>query len=197
MYDERYAGPPAAAPAPGPAQGPAHPYQQPYQQASQQAYQQPPGPAHPYQQHPHSPTHRLPDIPEPAGDLRRLTAIAVDSVLLTGMLGFLSLGLRVADGRPFGAFWAAAIGCAVGVSFLNHVVLTRILGASVGKFLVRTRVILEKTGTRPRVPRLVKRWLAGYGFLVLWLIMALFDGEDDPEDLCGVRMVRRRDLLPS
>ncbi|MEU7160498.1 hypothetical protein [Streptomyces chrestomyceticus] len=59
----------------------------------------------------------------------------------------------------------------------------------------RTRVILEKTGTRPRVPRLVKRWLAGYGFLVLWLVMAVFDGADDPEDLCGVRMVRRRDLL--
>ncbi|MEU6959133.1 RDD family protein [Streptomyces chrestomyceticus] len=141
------------------------------------------------------PVYRLPDIPEPAGDLRRLTAIVIDSVLLTGLLGVLSLGVRVGGDRPFGAFWAVAIGCGLGVSFLNHVVLTRMLGASVGKFVVRTRVILEKTGTRPRVPRLVKRWLAGYGFLVLWLIMAVFDGADDPEDLCGVRMVRRRDLL--
>ncbi|MEU7226067.1 RDD family protein [Streptomyces chrestomyceticus] len=180
MYDERYA-PPAPAPGPTNPYGPPqpHPYTHPH--------------PHPHPRQP--PVYRLPDIPEPAGDLRRLTAIVIDSVLLTGLFGVLSLGVRVGGDRPFGAFWAVAIGCGLGVSFLNHVVLTRMLGASVGKFVVRTRVILEKTGTRPRVPRLVKRWLAGYGFLVLWLIMAVFDGADDPEDLCGVRMVRRRDLL--
>lgn len=178
MYDERHA-PPAPAPTNPYAPYQSHPYAPPH--------------PHPYPHQP--PVYRLPDIPEPAGDLRRLTAIVIDSVLLTGLLGVLSLGVRVGGDRPFGAFWAVAIGCGLGVSFLNHVVLTRMLGASVGKFLVRTRVILEKTGTRPRVPRLVKRWLAGYGFLVLWLITAVFDGADDPEDLCGVRMVRRRDLL--
>lgn len=72
--------------------------------------------------------------------------------------------------------------------------LTRIGGASLGKFAVRTRVIRETDASRPRLPRLFRRWLGGYLFVVVWIIAACFDMADGPEDFCGIRLVRFRDL---
>ncbi|UNO42098.1 RDD family protein [Streptomyces sp. MST-110588] len=133
-------------------------------------------------------------MPGPAGLLRRFGAITVDSFLLALCLGVSVIGTRVGVHMDFPKAWLVMAGCGFGVSFVNHVLLTRVLGASVGKYLCRTRVILEKTGTRPHLPRLFKRWLGGYLFLILWIIASVFDMEDEPEDMCGVRMVRLRDL---
>ncbi|WP_432141786.1 RDD family protein [Streptomyces sp. bgisy084] len=88
----------------------------------------------------------------------------------------------------------AVAGAGFGLPFLNQVLLTRIAGASLGKFAVRTRVIRETDASRPRLPRLFRRWLGGYLFIVVWIIAACFEMEDDPEDFCGVRLVRRKDL---
>ncbi|MEV0374753.1 RDD family protein [Streptomyces sp. NPDC050636] len=159
-------------------------------------------PQHPHQQQPPAPYQQQPSpqgaaavarIPEPA-DARRIGAVFVDSLLaLTAAF----IAMRVTDGAdlPFSKGISAIAGACFGISFLNHVVLTRISGASIGKFATRTRVIYEKTGTRPRLTRLFKRWLGGYLFIAIWMLAAVFGWADEgPDDFCGVRLVRYRDL---
>ncbi|TJZ55718.1 RDD family protein [Streptomyces piniterrae] len=184
----------------GPHQQPA--YQQappPQQQYGQQQYAQQQG--HPYQQPP-APYQQQPApqgataamrIPE-AADARRIGAVFVDGVLALGA-AFLAFRLFHGPGRLFFEEISAWAGACFGFSFLNHVVLARIAGASIGKFALRTRVIYEKTGARPRVTRLFRRWLGGYLFIAIWILAAVFDSADEgPDDFCGVRLVRYRDL---
>ena len=177
------------------------PQQQHYQQPPQNPYQQQPAPPYqqqpPYHQNPHAqPGHTAPArIPQHANDMRRIGAFLLDGVLA---LLVCAIALRAASRAdlPFAKELLTVAGCGFGFSFLNHVVLTRLTGASIAKFATRTRVILQKTGARPRMPRLFKRWLGGYLVVVIWLIAALFDSADDdgPDDFCGIRLVRRRDL---
>ncbi|AJT70089.3 hypothetical protein T261_8497 [Streptomyces lydicus] len=188
---------------------PQHPYQQhPYQQPTPQQvppphqhyapqHSQPYAQQHPYQ-HPYqqpSPQQAMaPRIPQPANDMRRIGAVTLDG-LLTLIAAF--VGLRVSSGAhlPFSKDLLIVFGGGLGFSFLNHVILARISGASIGKFATRTRVIYEKTGTRPYLPRLFRRWLGGLVFVVIWIIAALMDSADEgPDDFCGVRLVRYRDL---
>ncbi|MEU8682456.1 RDD family protein [Streptomyces sp. NPDC048611] len=123
--------------------------------------------------------------------MRRFGAILLDGLLA---LTAAYVALRSAADLPGLQTFYAVAGAGFGLSFLNHVVLTRIAGASLGKFATRTRVVLETDAGRPRAPRLFRRWLGGYLFLVVWIIAACFNLEDDPEDFCGVRLVRFRDL---
>lgn len=187
---------------PSPYPNPPHPYgQQPYQgqQHPYQGPQQPPqGPAHPYspQSAPHSPyapPAAAPRIPNETNLLRRLGGIFLDGLLA---LTAAYVALRSANhaGLPALQTFYTVAGAGFGLSFLNHVLLTRVAGASLGKFAVRTRVIRETDATRPRLPRLFRRWLGGYFFLVIWIIASCFDLEDDPEDFCGLRLVSYRDL---
>ncbi|MFI6767884.1 RDD family protein [Streptomyces sp. NPDC050355] len=180
---------------PYPQQGPQHPYQQQApQQAPQHPYQQQPGP---YQQpaphQPHPPVAATRHIPREANDMRRLGAVLLDGLLT---LGAALIAMRAADraGLPDMQVLYATLGAGFGLSFLNHVVLTRIGGASIGKFAVRTRVIRETDASRPRLPRLFRRWLGGYLFILVWIIAAFFDAAEGPEDFCGIRLVRFRDL---
>ncbi|MGW2631428.1 RDD family protein [Streptomyces chattanoogensis] len=196
---------------------PQHPYQQqPYQQPTPQQAplpQQHYAPQHSQQyaphhaqqnaqQHPYQHPYQQPSpqqamaarIPQPANDMRRIGAVTLDG-LLTLTAAF--VGLRISSGAhlPFSKDLLIVFGGGLGFSFLNHVILTRISGASIGKFATRTRVIYEKTGTRPYLTRLFRRWLGGLAFVVIWLIAALMDSADEgPDDFCGVRLVRYRDL---
>ncbi|MFE1173584.1 RDD family protein [Streptomyces sp. NPDC058773] len=185
-------------------QGPPHPYQgqQPPQQEPRHPHQGPrnpyEGPQHPYppQPAPHAPygpPTTAPRIPEEAGTMRRFGAILVDGLLA---LAAAFVALNSADRADLPALQSiyAVAGSGFGISFLNHVLLTSITGASLGKFAARTRVIRETDGSRPRLPRLFRRWLGGYLFLIVWIIAACFGLEDDPEDFCGIRLVRFRDL---
>ncbi|MET9292488.1 RDD family protein [Streptomyces sp. NPDC003077] len=196
MYDHTRPQPgPHHAPGPYPPQAPApHPPQSasPYGPPAPYAPPGPHPPQFPGQYAPQPPP--PPRIPESAGDLRRAGAILIDGLCVAFVLGVVVIGARVTTHLEFPKDWLAMAGCGLGLSFLNHVVLTRLIGASVGKYICRARVVLEKTGTRPRLPRLFKRWLAGFGFLLVWLIASVFNLEDDPDDLCGVRMVALRDM---
>ncbi|WP_327157045.1 RDD family protein [Streptomyces tubercidicus] len=125
--------------------------------------------------------------------MRRFGAILLDG-LLALIAGYVALSSADHAGLPALQTFYAVAGAAFGLSFLNYVLLTRIAGASLGKFAVRTRVIRETDASRPRLPRLFRRWLGGYLFLVVWIIAACFDMEDDPEDFCGLRLVRYQDL---
>lgn len=201
-----YQGAPHAAPQQQPYEGAAHPYQGPqYPGPPQQPYPATPYPgqphphaAHPYApqptaQSPYGPPAAAPRIPDEADTMRRFGAILLDGLLA---LTAAYIALSSADHTDLPAlqtFYAVA-GAGFGISFLNHVLLTRIAGASLGKFAVRTRVIRETDASRPRLPRLFRRWLGGYLFLVVWIIAACFEMEDDPEDFCGVRLVRYKDL---
>ncbi|MEU9111307.1 RDD family protein [Streptomyces sp. NPDC048483] len=129
------------------------------------------------------------------GGLRRTCANVIDGVLSMagGYLGFLLAG----DPRQ-GVFTALGVG--FGFSFVNQVLLTRVVGASLGKLITRTRVILITDGGRPRLPRLFRRWLAGMLFTVYSDAVAHFQnlnrgyrpdstGPDMPKDFCGIRLV--------
>ncbi|MEI5131378.1 RDD family protein [Streptomyces libani] len=140
-----------------------------------------------------APPAAAPRIPNEANPMRRLGAIFLDG-LLALTAAYIALRSAGHAGLPALQVFYAVAGAGFGLSFLNHVLLTRIAGASLGKFAVRTRVIRETDATRPRLPRLFRRWLGGYFFLVIWIIAACFDLEDDPEDFCGLRLVSYRDL---
>ncbi|MEU8783650.1 RDD family protein [Streptomyces sp. NPDC048637] len=125
--------------------------------------------------------------------MRRFGAILLDGLLALAA-AFVALRSAGHSALPALQTFYAVAGAGFGLSFLNHVLLTRIAGASLGKFAVRTRVIRETDASRPRLPRLFRRWLGGYLFLVVWIIAAFFNMEDDPDDFCGVRLVRYQDL---
>lgn len=181
---------------------PPHPYQpHPYQGAPQpsqgapQPYQGAPQPyaPQPAAQSPYAPPAAAARIPDEARPLRRWGALLLDG-LLALTAAYVALNSADHAGLPALQTCYAVAGAGFGLSFLNQVLLTRIAGASLGKFAVRTRVIRETDASRPRLPRLFRRWLGGYLFIVVWIIAACFELEDDPEDFCGVRLVRYKDL---
>ncbi|MFI6443596.1 RDD family protein [Kitasatospora sp. NPDC050543] len=177
-----YGGPQYAQPYPPQAQQPyPHPYPpQPYPAQAQPYAAQP----HPRQPYPQTGSPLPPRKPQEAGDLRRMTGAVVDSAIAV------VAAFAAAKHSPQ-AYFTTLFGVLVGVSFLNHVVLARIAGCSLGKFLMATRVIRFKDVTRPHTWRLTKRWLLGWVILPVGLLL---DDDVEPEEACGVRIVRRKDL---
>ncbi|NED93002.1 RDD family protein, partial [Streptomyces sp. SID11233] len=95
---------------------------------------------------------------------RRVSAAVLDAVvaLLCGLAAGAAAGVEVADGvvelRPGSpTVWGAALGTAVGLSFLNHVLLTYAVRASLGKLLTGLRVVRAADGRRPDFFRLIAR----------------------------------------
>ncbi|MET8679873.1 RDD family protein [Streptomyces sp. NPDC004647] len=171
---------------PSPAYGQPHPYVEP------QPYNQP----HPYAQPMSDPRFQPPStqpirVPESAGDIRRNFAILIDGFLAL-VVGAVWAGSRLSQTTESPIL--VAIGCALGLSLLNHVVLTRLVGASVGKLVFFMRVVREEDAGRPRVLRLTQRWLAGYAWFVIQGVLSIWAADEDNEDLCGVRLVALRDL---
>ncbi|MGD3107975.1 RDD family protein [Streptomyces sp. YGL11-2] len=186
-------------------QQPPQPYQQqPYQQAPppngqygyQSTSQQPPAQ---YQYQPTPPQAPAPSLPAAVSEARRFLTSVIDG-LLSAAVGY--LGFVVAHNPRQGVI--TGLGAAFGFAFINHVLLTRVSGASLGKFITQTRVILSSDGGRPRLPRLFRRWLAGYLFVVIAYIADWFRkiniGHKDPywwpdlpKDFCGIRLVRSDD----
>ncbi|MCK7625627.1 RDD family protein [Streptomyces sp. RS10V-4] len=189
---------------PYPSQQQPYPYQQPPppqgQPGYQSPYQQPPAP-YPYQ--PTPPQAPAPHVPEAVSAFHRFGASAIDTVLAAAV-GY--LGFRF-TGNPRQGVITALI-AAFGFSFVNHVLLTRVARASIGKLLTRTRVALSRDGGCPRLPRLFRRWLAGYLFLAYAYITDWFRRigrpdrsdlrmPDQPKDFCGIRLVRSDALPPT
>ncbi|MFF7730579.1 RDD family protein [Streptomyces sp. NPDC008001] len=161
------------------ASGPPHPYGQ--QQAS--PYPSPYPPSYP----------QRPAVPEAVGDERRMLSAAIDGTIT--VVAGLALGLRLAEDKPVGVFWACVAGCLFGVSFVHHVLGPVIFRTTVGKFLLMTRVVREADGGRPRFWQTVGRWLLGLTWLPMQPIWGLIGSDGDPyEDGFGLRYVRSRDL---
>ncbi|MFE3651621.1 RDD family protein [Streptomyces sp. NPDC059152] len=183
-----------------------YPQQQAYPQTppppdpygQQQAYQQQPGA---YQQQPAAPQGPPPGVPAPADWVRRYGASAIDGLLFAGVAALVALTARnnVRQVLPL-------IPCAAfGLSFVNHVLLTRIAGASIGKLFTRTRVIRVTDGSTPHLPRLFRRWLVGFLHLAIsWIVewwrnmyrgnRAVYRHPELSADSCGIRLVRYVDL---
>lgn len=143
--------------------------------------------------------------PQPAGQGRRFAAAVIDAMLALGSglaAGVGSVAAKVSDRVAFlepqgRSFWLVALAAAVLVSFLNHVLLTVLARASVGKLLVGLRAVRESDGGRPRVGQALKRWLVGYywAFVIVPIHVAA-DSSVGQEDLAGLRTVRRKELEP-
>lgn len=146
-----------------------------------------------------------PRIPKGTGDMRRYLAVGLDSYLC-----LLAVGLLVRsclDSGGTGHAVALLVVQLVALSFANQVLLTMAVRASAGKLIMGVRVIRLPDAGRPGFRLLVLRWLYG----LLWLprqpwrrfrgpVAAGTPGRapgrrtETPEDLAGVRQVRRSDL---
>ncbi|MGW6918758.1 RDD family protein [Kitasatospora sp. NPDC054939] len=177
-------------------QQPGYGQPQPYAQSQPPQYAQPQPyghQAHPpqgYPAHAQDPQQQAgPPLPAQAHEFWCFLGAFVDGGLA------IYAGLRTAaatsgDHSSLGAFVGTLIGVALAVSFVNHVLLTRLTAFSVGKLLLGTRVVRPKTGRTPLVRHLFKRWLLGY-VIILSLVI---DDMPDAEEACGVRIVRRSAL---
>ncbi|MEV8319919.1 RDD family protein [Streptomyces sp. NPDC059900] len=133
---------------------------------------------------------------------RRVTAAVIDAfiALASGLVAGAAAGVQVSDGvvelRPQSpAVWGLALGVAVGVSFVNHALLTLATRASLGKLLTGVRVVRATDGGRPSLLRLAGRWLFGFYWMVLFVPLHLAtDSDVEQQDAVGLRMVRRRTI---
>ncbi|MDQ0308224.1 hypothetical protein J2S46_002780 [Kitasatospora herbaricolor] len=177
----------------GPYGQPAQPYAQqpypaqPYAQYPQPPYPQPPYPQARYPQPGHGP--QLPPAPAEAGDGRRMLAALLDGVFAL-VAGFAAAKNSSQHGGSAGAYFGLLLAVAVGFSFVNHVVLARLLGFSLGKGALAVRVIRYKDVSRPGTWRLTRRWLLGFVLIPIGLMVE----ELEPAEACGVRVVRRKHL---
>ncbi|NBE50644.1 RDD family protein [Streptomyces boluensis] len=181
-------------------QQPAHPYAQqqqpPHPYAAQQqppypypAQQQPPNA---YQQQPHLQQQR-PAVPEEIGDVRRMLAAGADWIVT--IVGGLALAKQLGADMTGWPYLGLIVGCVFGVSFVHHVFATWIFRATLGKFLLVTRVVREDDGGRPRFWRIVWRWLVGLTWVPMQPVRSLIAADGDPyEDHCGLKYVLSRDL---
>ncbi|MGC5565610.1 RDD family protein [Streptomyces sp. FR-108] len=135
--------------------------------------------------------------PTPA---RRITAATIDALtaLACGLAAGAAAGMKVVDGvvelRPASpAVWGAALGAALGLSFVNHVLLTLATRASVGKLVTSLRVVRASDGGRPRFLRLTGRWLFGFYWTVVFVPIHLAtDSDVEQQDAVGLRIVHRK-----
>ncbi|WP_432014876.1 RDD family protein [Streptomyces cucumeris] len=135
-----------------------------------------------------------PRVPEPAGDERRMLAATVDFLLAAGVGSALALRglpqLKVEANAL--VLWLA---CVFGLSFVNQVLGAWLFRASLGKWLLRMRVVREQDAGRPGFWRLVHRWLLGLTWLPMQPVRSLIWADGDPyEDHCTLVYVRLKDL---
>ncbi|MFC9326586.1 RDD family protein [Kitasatospora sp. NPDC057015] len=198
---------------PGPYGGQENPYaQQPAQHPHpRQLYPRHPQNPQPYPQQPHPPApHRpyppqplgsrpyggpqapgapLPPAPVEAGDGLRILAAVLDGSF-AAVAGFAAAKASMQHGGAAGGYFGLLFAVVIGFGFANQVVLARLTGFSLGKGLLALRVIRYKDVSRPGTWRLTRRWLLGYVLVPIGLML----DELEPEEACGVRVVRRRRL---
>ncbi|MGW7268889.1 RDD family protein [Streptomyces sp. NPDC054864] len=130
---------------------------------------------------------------------RRVTAAVIDGLLalVCGVAAGGAAGVKVSDGvvevRPLSpAVWGLALGVAVAVSFVNHVLLTQAARASLGKVISGLRVGRASDGRRPGLLRLTGRWLFGFYWMVVFVpVLLATDSDVEQQDAVGVRVERR------
>ncbi|MGW6274264.1 RDD family protein [Streptomyces sp. NPDC055060] len=136
---------------------------------------------------------------EAPSQTRRVIAAVVDALLalVCGLAAGAVAGVKVSDGvvelRPQDpSVWGLALGVALGVSFVNHVLLTQAARASIGKLLTGLRVVRASDGRRAGLVRLGGRWLFGFYWMVVFVPVHLAtDSDVEQQDAVGVRVLRR------
>ncbi len=101
-------------------------------------------------------------------------------------------GHAVQTGGPAVPYFVALVVVGLLASFLNQVVLARLVGFSVGKGVLAMRVVRTKRVMRPNTWRLTRRWLLGFVFLAVAFLSEDFDLDDG--DVVGMRAVRWKHL---
>ncbi|GHA54606.1 hypothetical protein GCM10010372_63280 [Streptomyces tauricus] len=132
--------------------------------------------------------------------VRRITAATIDALtaLVCGLVAGAAAGVKVIDGvvelRPQSPMvWGAALGTALGLSFVNHVLLTLATRASLGKLITGLRVVRALDGGRPGLFRLTGRWLFGFYWTVVFVPIHLAtDSDVEQQDAVGLRIVHRK-----
>ncbi|MEV6750834.1 RDD family protein [Streptomyces sp. NPDC051214] len=130
---------------------------------------------------------------------RRATAAVIDALLalVCGITAGAAAGVKVSDGvvelRPQSpAVWGLALGVAVGVSLVNHVLLTQAARASLGKLITGLRVVRASDGHRPGLVRLTGRWLFGFYWMIVFVpLHVATDSDVEQQDAVGIRVRRR------
>ncbi|OEV04803.1 hypothetical protein AN216_05595 [Streptomyces oceani] len=118
--------------------------------------------------------------------MRGLLAGSVDAlVTVIGGFTLATLLLREKTGPDY---WLPAVGCLLAVSFVNHVLLTVPVRASLGKLLFNVRMIRMADGGRPHFWQAVRRWVAGFFYQPVQYLLSQvhMQSDTDGEDLCGL-----------
>ncbi|NEB07305.1 RDD family protein [Streptomyces coelicoflavus] len=144
--------------------------------------------------------HQPPGPAASPSEALRLVAVSLDALfaLVSGIVvgtasAVAQAGHDVAQLQPASAaFWGVALGTALAVSFANHVVLTTVTRASLGKAVAGLRVVRSSDGGRARFIRLLGRWLFGYYWLIVFVPLHLAtDSDVEQQDAVGLCTVRR------
>ncbi|MFJ8308922.1 MULTISPECIES: RDD family protein [unclassified Streptomyces] len=141
----------------------------------------------------------------PAIEGRRFFALIIDGALgaLSGIIGAPILMALMTRGEESvqvtsPLFWVVGISAALCFSFLNHVALTALTRASVGKFLTGLRVVTPIGHRRPTPGEALGRWVFGLFWMVVYVpIHVLTDSSLDQQDAVGLQIMRRRDVSSS
>jgi uncharacterized RDD family membrane protein YckC len=149
----------------------------------------------------HSATSNLNATPS---EPRRLTATVLDALItiLGGIAAGAAVGVHVVNDAvqvhlASPRMWGLALAVGALVSFSNHVLLTRLAGASLGKFLAGLRVVQTPGDGRPGFIRLCGRWFFGFYWIVVFVPIHLAtDSNVEQQDAVGVRVVRRAVRAP-
>ena len=140
----------------------------------------------------------------PSGALRRAGGVLVDLLLAASGGAYVAQQILGDTYTSAGRHYAVWLGCALGVSFLNQVVLGWLTRCSVGKFLFFLRFVRAPESDhvpvggyrRPPFWRLVGRWLYGFTLLVRQAVWQVVGGEAE-DDGVGILIVGRRHMLTS
>ncbi|MET8556705.1 RDD family protein [Streptomyces sp. NPDC004959] len=130
---------------------------------------------------------------------RRVSAAVVDALvaLVCGLAAGVAAGVEVVDGvaelRPGSpAVWGTALATALALSFLNHVLLTFAVRASLGKLVTGLRVVRASDGRRPGFLRLIGRWLFGFYWMIVFVpLHVAADSSVEQQDAVALRTIRR------
>lgn len=128
-------------------------------------------------------------VPPLASSNRRILPIWTDAALsvLAGIIGSGPLLDTV-------YYWSAFAGVLLLVSFCNHVLVTVLVGGSVGKLISGLRLVRTSDLRRPAMGQAIHRWAWGFFYIAISPVLFLTNSDIDYLDIAGLRIVRRADL---
>ncbi|WP_431034303.1 RDD family protein [Streptomyces sp. P6-2-1] len=134
--------------------------------------------------------------PEPGSTRRHSWAMVIDFLFaaVAGTIATLVLTPKYyapGEAHSTAVDWGIAAACYLGCSFVNQVLLARVLHGSLGRHVLDMHAVMKETGRPVGLPRLALRWLIGLPTLPVGLLGFFLGGFPYPMEILGITVVRR------